>query len=500
MPNLAIIVAVSEYANEPDLPACRHDGNAVAELLKRTGRFDEVLHLSGNNETVSSAVKTRLSALADQYRGQHVSEVVFYFSGHGDFDGQDFKYVLSDYNNKKPSQTTLSNSELDGIIRNLAPELFVKVVDACHSGISYIKGDDDFSTYLKGSRAGFGSVYFMFSSQSDEASYASEHVSFFTRSILKAVSDAPDGPVRYRDLMSAASDEFALSGSGQTPKFVIQANNTEIFCETNDSVRDVLSSYLKGLTPQISSPAVASTLIERIRSDESNFCTQDEAESILEQVADQILDATISEEMDELFEIQMHREPGIAPQGHAIGTWLEDNADRGFFAKPTRKMENYVERVPKGGLAQLMSTQNLLGMGYDEDAWRTINKTRQVVDSYRITTDLPFSHLLIELEPKLKALTPFRCLVAPIISRTHVVFFWRYMALDYSDWEKTITKATSKWTRAECLLKDQATIDGTIKEIWDGLHEFVMTPLLERWPDPKQSTESEDTENADDPK
>ncbi len=486
MPSLAIVVAVSDYLAATSLPACRHDGNAVADLLKRSGRFDEVLHISGANETVSSAVKTRLSALADQYRGQHVPEIVFYFSGHGDFDGEDFRYVLSDYNSKRPSQTTLSNSELDGILRGLTPSLYIKIVDACHSGMSYIKGDEDLATYLKSSRAGFNSVYFMFSSQADEVSYASEHVSFFTRSLLKAVSDAPDGPVRYRDLMSAASDEFSSSGAGQTPKFVIQANNTEVFCDVNESMRSALSEYLRGAPASVNVTIAPSTLIERIKSEDENYCTQEEAHAILERLADQILHARIADEIDDLFEIQLSKINGIAPQGHAIGVWLDDNSDRGFFARPSRKSETYTERVPKGGMLAAISTNIMLGGSADEENWKTITRTRQVVDSYRSTTELPFGHLSLEFEPKYKPLTPFQCLIAPVISRTSIVLFWRYIAFDYSDWDKKVQKAASKWARSEALLKGTDALSATIDEIWSGLQDFVMTPLRERWPDPSQ--------------
>lgn len=497
MPKLAIVIAVSEYSGLQDLPACRHDGNAFADLLKRTGRFDEVLHISGNNETVSSFVKTRLSALADQYRGQAVGEVVFYFSGHGDFDGEDFKFVLSDYNPRRPNQTTLSNAELDGILRNLAPDLFVKIVDACHSGINYIKGDDDLSSYLKSSRAGFNNVYFMFSSQADEVSYATEHVSFFTRSILKAVNDAADGPVRYRDLMSYASDEFATNGAGQTPKFVVQANNTEIFCETSDVIRSALGIYMKDTAPEATVDAEPSTLIERIKREDSHYCTEEEARAILDELDDRILHAPTIEDIEELFDIGMGRMSGIAPQGHAIGTWLEDNSDRGFFAKATKKTETYTERVPKGGLlSAAISASSVLGTNRgDDDLWRSVTRSRQVVDSYRSTTDLPFGHLTLELHPKYKPLTPFHCIVAPIISRTHIMLFWRYIAFDYSDWGKTSQKVASKWARAEALLKDSDAITEIINEIWVGLEEFVMKPLRERWPDPRQEQVEADTGN-----
>lgn len=347
MARLAIVIGVADYNSAPNLPACRQDGIAVADLLRRTGRFDEVLHISGGNETISSHVKSRLSSIADSYRGGSVEEIVFYFSGHGDFNGEDFSFVLTDYNPKKPNQTTLSNLELDGIFRSLNPELFVKVVDACHSGISYIKGDEDLTTYLKGSHGGFRDVYFMFSSQSDELSYASNRVSYFTHSMLSAVVGAADGSVRYRDLMSAASDDFAASGAGQTPKFVVQAKNTEVFCEVDEALRTALRTYLVGDVKAPAKPTKELSLLERIGANEKEYCTREEAMDILESIASTFLEKPLPSDLESLYVTTLDEKSGIAPQGNAIGHWLSDNPEKGLFAKPTRKSETYTERVPK---------------------------------------------------------------------------------------------------------------------------------------------------------
>lgn len=482
MSRIAIVITVSEYQAVPGLPACRQDGTAVADLLKRTGRFDEILHISGGNETVSSAVKSRLSATADQFRDAPVEEIVFYFSGHGDFDGEDFRYLLSDYNPKRLNQTTLSNSELDGIIRRLRPELFVKIVDACHSGISYIKGDEDFTTYLKGSQTDFKNIYFMFSSQAEEASYATDQVSYFTHSILKSVVESPDGPVRYRDLMSAASDDFAAKGSGQTPQFVVQATNTEIFCDVNEALRSALRQYVAEEQIVEEEAQKASTLLERIQKDEEDFCTQEEAGEVLEAIADAFVETELPAELKPLFELELEEKSGIAPLGNAIGNWLNDNIERGYFAKPTKKSEPYTERVPKN-FSALVASLNVLGSA-DEENYRTVTKYRSVVDSYRITTEQPFGHLVIELVPIMKALSPFQCIVAPIISRTHVTLFWRYISFDYSDWDKPVQKATSNWARAEAKLRDSEDLRENLAEIWNGFQNFVLNPLLERWPAP----------------
>lgn len=92
---LAIVVAVDAYSNSSNnLPGCAQDGAAMVEVLKHTSRFDEILFLSGAVETASNHLKARISEFADKYRSNSIEEIIFYFSGHGEFHGGEFRYVF----------------------------------------------------------------------------------------------------------------------------------------------------------------------------------------------------------------------------------------------------------------------------------------------------------------------------------------------------------------------------------------------------------------------
>jgi hypothetical protein len=148
MINLGIVIAISEYTDDAkNLPACTRDGEAVLHVLRASDRFAEILHLEAN--TTASQVKSQLADFAKSHIGKEIGEIVFYFTGHGEFIGNEFYYLMTDYQSRKRNQTALQNSELDGIIRGLNPNIFVKIVDACHSGINYIKSADEFDEYLK---------------------------------------------------------------------------------------------------------------------------------------------------------------------------------------------------------------------------------------------------------------------------------------------------------------------------------------------------------------
>jgi hypothetical protein len=176
--NLGIAIAVSEYTGElAKLPACTRDGSAIARVLQTESRFDDVLVI--DSETISTSVKHSLISFFKKHEQQEIGDIFFYFSGHGEFTGDEIYYLLSDYNSRRRKQTSLENSELDSLARALKPNVFVKMVDACQSGILYIKSPDEFDEYLrKGVHGGFKNIYFMYSSQGDQSSYQDKDLSF----------------------------------------------------------------------------------------------------------------------------------------------------------------------------------------------------------------------------------------------------------------------------------------------------------------------------------
>ncbi len=107
MTNIAVVIAVSDYIHETPLPACWRDGEAMSQLIRATGRFDDVLLLNDPAETGGAIAKERLSEFADRYRNTSVDEVLFYFSGHGSFSDDELFMLLRDYTDREKKQTSL---------------------------------------------------------------------------------------------------------------------------------------------------------------------------------------------------------------------------------------------------------------------------------------------------------------------------------------------------------------------------------------------------------
>lgn len=138
MKNYAIILGVDKYPHAMELPCCANDAHAIEGLLAATEKY-EILRIPGD-ATKDKVLEEISTLLPDD--GSEVGEVLFFFSGHGMQD-TDMHYVLKDTTLQMISSTALNNAEVDAIVRKVSPKLFVKIIDACNSGLSYIKSAGD---------------------------------------------------------------------------------------------------------------------------------------------------------------------------------------------------------------------------------------------------------------------------------------------------------------------------------------------------------------------
>jgi enoyl reductase-like protein len=130
----------------------------MEKLLKSTGKYDHHLLCISEN-TNASEVKEKISNKIEELQDEDIDEIFFYYTRHGDFYQNEFYYVLSDFNSEKRKQTSLENSEIDNWFRSLEPNMIIKVVDACHSGVMYVKeNDQNLNIYLKKSTQLFDKV------------------------------------------------------------------------------------------------------------------------------------------------------------------------------------------------------------------------------------------------------------------------------------------------------------------------------------------------------
>jgi hypothetical protein len=469
------------------LSACASDGQAMTSLLRQTGRFDDILVLTEPDETNSAVVKQRLVKFIEAHKSDTVEEIVFYFSGHGDFSGDEFYHILSDYELRARNRTTLSNSELDEMVRGLSPNLFVKIVDACYSGMNYIKSDVDLNTFLKGTNTGFKNLYFLYSSQSDQPSWTDGDLSAFTKAILSEVTRQATGPVRYRDIMSAVSDHFATAG-GQTPQFIVQADSTDLFCEASPEIQTALAKFLPKLSAPPSSvpgnpsaPKKGLSLAERISAAQADYCTQDETIAVFESFRSALEAAKPTSELGELFDY--HVIAGDEPSDNAeqVGEWLKKNSNRHFYARVQTITRVVRRQVPKRD--SIWSNRLLLGRNSRMEPEFIEVKEEDIV-GYVNTAKLPFQRVTLKLSPKMKLVAPVECDVALVASATSMRVFYRLKNFVPSDWDSFVpSKAKTGWDSEETKLKDGARVTAIAEVIVSNFFEMSTSHLLALWPD-----------------
>lgn len=240
MKHYAIVLGVSEYNCAKDLPACANDAKLMTDFLRATGKY-ELLELP-HNVTKHEAIEKIEAFLPSGETDEGTGEVLFYFSGHGCQDDE-MHYILSDTKREQINSTALNNSEIDEVVRRAKPHLFVKIIDACQSGLAYIKGiDEEFLEGLSHSAKGFESCIFLSSSKKSQFSYAGSVYSHFTKAIVDAVTNSAPAIVKFIDVQNYLADVFKKDENGQTPYFSTQCDGTEIFCEKNTTLKCFLES------------------------------------------------------------------------------------------------------------------------------------------------------------------------------------------------------------------------------------------------------------------
>lgn len=490
MTNVAVVISVSEYIEQQSLLACKNDGEAMAHLLRETGRFDQILVIE--SDTQAALVKGRLSDFINKI-DEPLDEFFFYFSGHGDFDGTDFSYILSDYSEKKRKQTSLSNEELDGMVRSVSPKLYVKVVDACNSGVPYIKSNDEFIDHLKLIKGNLTNVYFMFSSGSNQYSYQDDKISYFTDSFVKSIVNHPGRSIRYKDIMSFVSDDFANRGL-QTPVFVAQASLTEIFCEIPQELKRDLKQYIKldisdyGDELPLKNGANVS-LLEAISKDATRYVTREAAMEVLSEVQRFLSSVKLSEELGAIFDISFHVEEGSPPSAAQIGRWLMGAKDQTFFAKPDIEIETYQKRVPKHWRLMNHLAMPRWLLDESEDDFTYVDAKREVVSGFRFTSDMPFGYLRLRMEPKYLNVAPEEACIVLLLSMTSIKIFYSYAHFEYIDWEKSRRVGTPEWIGEELALRDREGLERVLTQIPTNFFAFVYEPMRARWAGTEASEE-----------
>lgn len=480
MSNVAIIIGVSEYQNTAmRLPACKADSELINKLISGVGKFTDVLYIDA--DFTSAQIKNKLVSFIKSIKGKDIEEVFFYFSGHGDYSGDEFYFLLSDYDENKKSQTCLTNSELDSMLRSLQPTLAVKVVDACHAGVQYIKDSGEVRDYfVKTLKGNFEKCYFMFSSQADQPSWADSELSFFTRSFVEAVANYEGDEIRYKDIVDYISDDF--SAEKQTPYFVIQSDFTEIFGLITSPIKKILHQSLS--CPSSKSDATDKSqfsLVALVEEKAKDYCDKNEAIEVVNHVLTEIMGHEFSGDVTKLFTLKVEtidKYNGV-PKLVDIAQWLKNNK-QDYFANINYKSEEYQDyETPYD---RIFGTVRLGLYSEGHKKPQTVTKTRTVISGFTMTVDdLPYKCIYYNFESRYPNVDSYNLTILYLLSKTHVRFFYFFTNYFEKSWGSYSLNQNVEWRSVEAKLKDTAQIDASLKQILTEFQEWVHSTIEKQY-------------------
>lgn len=486
--NIAILIGVSRYTSLKPLPACFFDAENMHRMLVATRKYDDI-HLISDN-TTASQVKDSLRQFFAKYQdGGAIEEAFVYFSGHGVYQN-DALLCCTDFDTSRPSTTSISNSELDDLLRSVSPNVAVKVVDACQSGSPYIK-DANISFEKSLGKSQLNSFICMASSQQDQSSYASSSESFFTARWIDAASSKADGQILYRDIQAALADAF-VHDPEQTPFFINQGTGLEVFSTVTDEIRNFSASRAKSALPEKLEADITFLIEKEVALRDRQFIPHNDAIEasensknalILQEIADPIV--------AKFYELDFKTDTKLSsiPKSKNVATFAEEQAwAKRYFTKINH--ESYKIKVPNP-----LKLGGIFSRGFGEknqDDFIIETRTRPI--SLEVTETLPIEVAELIYISRHPSLAAFKTYVGVVHSLTEVMILSSTIRIVQKGWSTSAPELSEVQWKYKSL--PWTVIVNNPDTIWaeaKALGELDIRSFLESLP-PK--TEAIDTENS----
>lgn len=430
--NLALIIGIDKYDRLPHLPACANDLTIMHETLKATNKYQEI-KLIGS--ACAADTKQNLRDFFSKYASvSNIDEIFIYFSGHGGYQ-DDALYCCSDFDEKRAATTSISNTELDDLLRSANPKVAVKVIDACQSGAPYIK--DTGSSFVKSIKASkLSSFICMASSQHDQNSYASSSYSFFTDAWTSAALSKSTGTILYRDIQAALADAFA-SVPDQTPFFVNQGSGLEVFSTVTEEMSSLFAARNSTSSTLAAGKSIDEILRLEIAKSDSRFVEYDEAVTAIESCVTSLKEKKLSDTLVGSFytkEVSSELKLTDLPRSRSFAEFGQDQgwAKKYFITIMTETYSTTVSN-PLG----------LMGFGNHGKDY-TVEKTRP---AYIISTEpLPAEAFEVSLDANNPSLPSYRTYIGIIHSHTEVMILSATASLTQKGWNRKVLELSElKW-------------------------------------------------------
>lgn len=426
--NLALLIGIDTYDSLAPLPACANDLAIMHQTLKATNKYHHIELI--DNASAEIAKDKLRNFFSNHNNNPHIEEIFVYFSGHGAYQ-DDALFCCADFDAKRAATTSISNTELDDLLRSAGPKVAVKVIDACQSGAPYIKDiDNSFLKSIKTSQ--LSSFICMASSQYDQYSYASNSTSHFTAAWVNAALSKTTGSVLYRDIQASLADAFASTPS-QTPFFVNQGSALEQFSIVTEEMIS-LHAARSSNPEKKSEKSVSEILRQQISKNDSKFVELGEVTDALNTSTDLLNESKIQDTLVSEFYKKTINPDLKLTELPRTSSFAEFGHNQGWVRKYFIDIQEETYNVP--------NPLSALGVGPGRDS--TIEKRRP---AYILSTEpLPVEAISIALNANNPSLPSYRTYIGIIHSNTEAMILTATASLTQKGWDKkTLETSEIKW-------------------------------------------------------
>ncbi len=478
MTKLSILVGNTNYDNMHTLSCCEADVVAMEEVLTASKKYDYSLKLINENaENLKNKIRN--------FIGKHdkISEIFFYFTGHGEQNDQDFFHCATNFSETEPNLTGLADSDLDQILRSAEANAIIKVVDACNSGVRAIKSTSQIFIN-NDQKAGFSNYFRITSCLENQSSFTGDPLSVFTSRFIDATLQKTEGPLHYTEIIAYLRDAFAKEVE-QIPFFVAQGDDRTVFCEDTSNFKKLAEKYLantasesiiddNNIEPSEVAPEGLS-IIQQLQIKEEGYAQPDTAQKSIDALVDSITQQLESDQSyQDFYDMKIDLSDSydnVSMEAFIIRVLeKQDRPDNLVYAKHSK---DYKKRN-RGLLGSLASIPGLYG--YDDE---------EFVEQYdlELNCSIQKAQTTFTFTPKFRSLEQIKLTVSVAPSLPTCYIFERWSAHQLSSWEHYDNEGkqlTRHWYKLEW--NSDSETDSIAESIAKDISNFVDKQIAKALP------------------
>lgn len=464
--NLAILIGNSQYETLSKLDCCSADVEAIRELLSATKKYQSIVVLE---DLDGGAMKQKIRAAIENQT--EISELFFYFTGHGYAHGEEFFHCGVEFRSDRPNETGVSASELHTLLRLANAKLVVKVIDACNSGTHLVKSDVGF---FREDSKNFNNIIQFSSCLDTQSSMTGDPLSLFTEHFYKAALRKSSGIVHYTDLIASLRDEF-VSHDDQVPYFVSQCTGREQFVDDAskfDELREKLEEKELELNSEFSGFSDSDqgegqpSLVDLLNISESCMVTRDSMEGFVGNFFDKVKLALRDAEIADFFDLEFKENSDF-----------EEETSRRFITEVMSK-ERRPDDFVTAEISRKYKRRNPFGIGVAESILSSWYDDEQFSEFYdlQLNCEMSRAQLCATLTPKYSTLQRIVLVVtcAPSLEFCYVFeVSSQHKLIDFGKYDNQGSRAIRRWYKFSW--NDDTSF--VVEKISDALDDLVRTHI-----------------------